>query len=162
MKKIFFSFLFLLTLVSVFCQKVKITEMPTAPGNGSGAYVPIVQDGVNQKILTDSLIRDLIAGKLLYIDTINNKQRLNVDSLTLVNLFGGSGGGGGTTLDSTLTSTAGQTTFPFPSVPTSSNDFIIHLDGLYCDKIYYTISGNDIIFNSGLALGTRVNFHRKK
>lgn len=96
MKKILLSLILFCSLATAFCQRVKISEMPTADNNGLGAYIPIVQDGINKKILADSLLRDIVVGKLLYIDTLNGRQRINVDSLRLMELITtyGSGSGG--------------------------------------------------------------------
>jgi len=80
-------------------SQVKISAMPTATNNGSGAYIPIVQSGINKKLLADSLVRlaqtNKILGYLLKKDTLGGIERISVDSVKLDSLLATISGGAG-------------------------------------------------------------------
>lgn len=67
-----------------------------------------------------------------------------------------------TTADSTITATAAQTAFTFPSVPTSEDDYIIFRNGSAVDQSYYSASGNVVTFSTGRDAGDIIRFHRTK
>lgn len=72
-------------------------------------------------------------------------------------------GSGGTTADSTIVATEGQTTFTFSNVPDNYDDYIIFVWGVAAEpELAYTADGNDITFASGLSAGDRVRFKRIK
>jgi hypothetical protein len=79
----------------------------------------------------------------------------------------GSGGvtinssGGGTTDDATITATAGQTSFTFSSVPASTNDYLIFINGNTTTN--FTASGNTITLGmTDLLAGDKVRYKRIK
>ena len=72
-----------------------------------------------------------------------------------------SGGSGGTTADSTLTATAGQTAFTFSSVPASTKDYIIFINGNATTN--FTASGDTITVGmTDLVAGDKVRYKRIK
>lgn len=72
------------------------------------------------------------------------------------------GGSGGTTADSTLTATAGQTAFTFVSVPSNYNDYIIFINGMAINQTFFTASSNTITFTTSLNAGDKVRYKRIK
>ena len=72
-----------------------------------------------------------------------------------------SGGSGGTTADSTLTATTGQTAFTFSSVPASTKDYIIFINGNATTN--FTASGDTITVGmTDLLEGDKVRYKRIK
>lgn len=55
-----------------------------------------------------------------------------------------------------IISTAGQTTFSFTTVPTTSTGYMVYVNGAAIPKTYYSVSTNDIIFSAGLVDGDSV------
>lgn len=75
--------------------------------------------------------------------------------------FNASGGSSSTTADSTITATAGQTSFTFSSVPASTNDYIIFVNGGAITN--FTVSGNTITVGmTDLLAGDKVRYKRIK
>jgi hypothetical protein len=69
--------------------------------------------------------------------------------------------GGGITADSTITATAGQTSFTFSSVPALTNDYIIFINGNATTN--FTASGNTITLGmTDLLAGDKVRYKRIK
>jgi hypothetical protein len=121
-------------------------------GVGDGAYLDYIQlqggisNGVSpyvtnvfRKPATDSVFK-VINGVNVFAYT---------DSI-------GTGGGSVTKYYQEIISTAGQTTFSFTTVPTTSTGYMVYVNGAAIPKTYYSVSTNDITFTTGLVEGDSV------
>lgn len=92
MKKILLLLLAFIN-ISVAISQVKISAMPTATGNGVGVWIPVLQGGVNKKMLLDSVakIKDVyVRNDSIFINKNNvevflykNNSAEGIDSVTV-------------------------------------------------------------------------------